>query len=175
MIALIGKSGSGKTTIEKLLVEKGYKKAVSLTSRDMRVGEVEGLDYYYKSKEEMERIRSKGEIAEWIEFLGNVYALTKEECIGSDVVVVEPKGLVQLKAIEELDITAVYLNCTEEERIVRMRGRGDKEEKVQERVINDRVHFVGLEEMAEYTINNTEQSVEETLKEVERIIVEIEG
>ena len=131
MIVLIGESGCGKSTVESELVDRGYRKAISLTSRESRVGEVEGQSYFFRSRPELEALRAAGKIAEWIEYMGNVYALTKEECMKADVVVVEPNGLKQLQEIEGLNLEVVYLKCSEEVREARMRSRGDSEDNIQ--------------------------------------------
>ena len=48
MIVLIGESASGKSSIERCLVEDyGYNKIVSYTTRPPRAGEVDGIDYHF--------------------------------------------------------------------------------------------------------------------------------
>lgn len=58
MIALLGESASGKSTIEKELINKyGLKKIVSYTTRQPRVGEEDGVDYHFVTDAEFEEIR----------------------------------------------------------------------------------------------------------------------
>ena len=52
IIVLIGRSGSGKSSIQKCLEKNGYEKVVMSTTRPKRDGEIEGGDYYFLSNEE---------------------------------------------------------------------------------------------------------------------------
>ena len=98
LITLTGKSGSGKSTIEKMLVNNcGYRRAVSHTSRPIRINEQAGKDYYYVSKEIMTFMYYDGKLAEFIEFNDNLYGVSVNELMNSQVIVIEPTGLKQVK------------------------------------------------------------------------------
>jgi guanylate kinase len=68
-------SGSGKTTIVKHLLTKGYglEFSVSATSRALRGNEVDGKDYYFLSPEEFKRRVDNHEFLEWEEVYSGVY------------------------------------------------------------------------------------------------------
>ena len=57
IMILVGPSGAGKTTIASKLLTKNYglKKVITCTSRAPRDNEVDGVDYYFKTKEEFEK------------------------------------------------------------------------------------------------------------------------
>ena len=80
-IILSSPSGGGKTTIAKRLLELrddvGY--SVSATTRPPREGEVEGSDYYFRSREEFERGVRNGEFAESAEVHGHLYGTLRSE------------------------------------------------------------------------------------------------
>jgi len=80
-IILSSPSGGGKTTIAKRLLEVrndiGY--SVSCTTRPPREGEVEGRDYYFRSRGEFERGRRAGEFAESAEVHGHLYGTLRSE------------------------------------------------------------------------------------------------
>ena len=80
-IILSSPSGGGKTTIAKRLLEirddVGY--SVSATTRPPREGEVEGKDYYFRSREEFERGVRAGEFAESAEVHGHLYGTLRSE------------------------------------------------------------------------------------------------
>lgn len=138
MLVLVGKSGSGKTTIEEELIQKyGFKRAISHTTRAKREKDIEGYNYFFVSKEEMDRLNKEGKLAERIEYLGEVYALVKEQCKDDRVVVVAPEGLRQLCEKEDLDIFSVYIDVDEDIRKERMLNRGDSLENVEKRIKND--------------------------------------
>ena len=64
-IYIMGKSASGKDTIAKLLKEKlGVKNYVMYTTRPMRAGEQEGVDYFYTTEDKIEEYRNNGKLIE---------------------------------------------------------------------------------------------------------------
>lgn len=64
-IYIMGKSASGKDTIAKKLKEKlGLKSYVMYTTRPMRAGEQEGVDYFYTTEEMIEEYRNNGKLIE---------------------------------------------------------------------------------------------------------------
>ncbi len=80
-IILSAPSGGGKTTIARRLLEVrndvGY--SVSATTRPPRKGEVEGRDYYFRSRADFERGRKAGEFAESAEVHGYLYGTLRSE------------------------------------------------------------------------------------------------
>lgn len=165
MLALIGKSGAGKTTIEDTLIrEYGFQRAISHTSREKRVNDVEGVNYYFVSKEEMERLWANGELVERIDYLGNIYGFVESECKPDRVVAVVPDGLRQLNERKDLDIFSVYLDVSYDVRKSRMSGRGDSEESIEERLRVDDEVFAGVESMVNLVINNDNKTIDEIVK-----------
>ena len=76
VVVLCGFSGAGKGTIMKHLLEahpQDYNLSISATTRDMRAGEKEGREYFFKTKEEFEEMIKKGELLEYATFNGNSY------------------------------------------------------------------------------------------------------
>lgn len=159
MIVLTGESGSGKSTIEAELCKLGAKKVISHTSRESRKGEVNGKDYYFTSKDKMEEMINNNELVEHVCYNNNFYGISYEELKNSDVAVVEPQGLEQLRN-KGIDICAFYLNVPEEERKKRMLNRGDLIEKVEERLKNDRVAFEGVSNNVDYILTKFETNKE---------------
>jgi len=117
LLLFIGDSGSGKTTQAEKIVElhpDRFSILVSTATRDIRVGEVEGRDYYYVSIEEFH----KRAMIESVEFPANsgkfygVQASEFERISGDMLLVVEPNGALQIKAYVErhdLDINVVII------------------------------------------------------------------
>lgn len=167
MLALIGKSGSGKTTIEDTLIrEYGFKRAISHTSREKRVNDVEGVNYYFVSKAEMERLWETGELVERVDYLDNIYGFVESECKPDRVVAVLPDGLKQLNKRKDLNIFSVYLDVSYDVRKERMSGRGDSDENVEKRLRNDDEVFAGVESMVDLVINNDDKTIEEIVDEI---------
>ena len=68
-IVLLGASGSGKSTIENELVENHeFNKIISVTTRQIRNGEVNGRDYYFVSNEEFDEMLHENQFAEYEEY-----------------------------------------------------------------------------------------------------------
>lgn len=66
VIIFLGKSGSGKDTIAKKVAEKlNIKKIITNTTREKRPGEIDGINYHYKTKEEFMKDIQTGKMIEW--------------------------------------------------------------------------------------------------------------
>src|SRR5436190_18391372 len=76
LIIIAGGSGTGKTTIENLLVrDPNIVKLVSTTTRLMREGETEGKDYYFISPEKFQTELKQGKFLEHVIYDGNYYGI----------------------------------------------------------------------------------------------------
>lgn len=76
LIVLSGPSGVGKGTVRKALFEipgHNLDYSVSMTTRSMRPGEVDGKDYYFVTREEFEQRIKENKFLEYAEFVGNYY------------------------------------------------------------------------------------------------------
>ncbi|MDX1920469.1 MAG: guanylate kinase [Candidatus Caenarcaniphilales bacterium] len=105
LVVIVGPSGVGKGTVLRKVFKDLDKLvfSVSVTTRPIRAGEVEGINYFFKTKEEFMELVKAGELLEWAEFVGNYYGTPKkyvEEQIeqGNDVVLeIEVEGAKQIK------------------------------------------------------------------------------
>ena len=74
-----GFSGAGKGTIIKELRKKyDYELSISATTRKPRKGDVDGVDYFFKTREEFEQMIEENKLIEWAEYVGNYYGTPKE-------------------------------------------------------------------------------------------------
>src|SRR5690625_4417409 len=76
LIVLSGPSGVGKGTVRKALFdnyENDFEYSVSMTTRPKREGEQEGIDYYFRTKEEFEYLIKTDGLLEYAEYVGNYY------------------------------------------------------------------------------------------------------
>ena len=100
-----GFAGSGKGTLMKRLLKDydGYALSVSATSRSPRPGEEEGISYFFKTREEFEKMIENDELLEYAEYVGNYYGTPKSFVEGKlnegrDVVLeIEIQGAMQIK------------------------------------------------------------------------------
>lgn len=146
LLLIVGPSGSGKSTLEKNLLQLDpdtYHKAISVTTRAPRKGEIDGVDYFFKTKETF----NPDDMLETVEFAGNLYGLPLNQIheTKDTLVVVEPNGVVQIKKYIEknqLDINVyiIYLDIPLKTRIFNMiSSRSDDPKAVEERLSKDTI------------------------------------
>ncbi|MGY3713974.1 guanylate kinase [Sutcliffiella cohnii] len=106
LIVLSGPSGVGKGTVRKAIFSKDdvdFEYSISMTTRKPREGEVDGVDYFFKSKEEFQSLIEQDKFIEWAEYVGNYYGTPVdyvEQCLsqGKDVFLeIEVQGALQVK------------------------------------------------------------------------------
>jgi guanylate kinase len=117
LLVLSSPSGAGKTTLARRLVaaDPGLRMSVSVTTRNPRPGEAEGIDYFFVDKAEFERKKRAGELLEWAEVFGESYATPKAQVLelveaGTDVVFdIDWQGARQLKRQMPKDVVRVFI------------------------------------------------------------------
>ena len=169
MIVLIGESASGKSSIEKNLVDNyGLKKIVSYTTRPPRNGEVDGVDYHFISDDKFYELKDQGFFAEVAQYRGWNYGTAKEDCTDNKVAVLTPHGLRQVSKIKSLNITSFYINVPRRDRLIKILQRGDDIEEATRRSLSDVGQFDGVSDEVDYVIYNPNynKSIEEMTKEV---------
>lgn len=139
MFILSSPSGAGKTTIAKrLLAEEGHdlKLSVSVTTRPMRPGEVDGRDYYFVGRAEFDRLVEDEAFFEWAEVFGHCYGTPKahireELKRGEDFLFdIDWQGTQQLYQRAQGDVVRVFLlppSIAELEHRLRSRGTDSEE------------------------------------------------
>jgi guanylate kinase len=139
MFVLSSPSGAGKTTIaRKLLAEdREIAMSVSVTTRPMRPGEVEGRDYHFTDRAGFDAMVEANEFLEWAEVFGNCYGTPKAQIKaglkeGQDFLFdIDWQGTQQLYQRMETDVVRVFLLPPSiEELELRLRGRGTDSEDV---------------------------------------------
>jgi guanylate kinase len=105
LIVLSGPSGVGKGTVRKAIMNEDtdLQYSISMTTRKPREGEMDGVDYFFKSKEEFEELIANNKLLEWAEFVGNYYGTPVdyvEQTLseGKDVLLeIEVQGAMQVR------------------------------------------------------------------------------
>lgn len=165
IVVLLGKTSSGKDTVCNQLIQKGYKKLVTYTTRPMRPGEVQDETYHFISKEEFETLISKGFFAEYTSYdakkgtwlYGSAYDDYESE---SDLIVIlNPSGYEQiLKNLNKEDITSFYIYSNIKTIKNRLKKRGDKKEEAARRIEADLADFKGLEDKVDHIVYNNDRN-----------------
>jgi guanylate kinase len=117
MFVLSSPSGAGKTTIAHRLLEDDLEIAmsISVTTRPMRPGENDGLDYRFTDRPAFEAMVEAGEFLEWAEVFGNLYGTPKAQIKaglkeGQDFLFdIDWQGTQQLYQRMETDVVRVFL------------------------------------------------------------------
>lgn len=155
MIVLIGESASGKSSIEKYLVENyDYSKVVSYTTRQPRDGEVDGVDYHFITKSEFRRLKEQGFFVETATYNGWYYGTAKQDCTDDKIAVLTPHGMRQLNKIKDIHIISFYINVPRRDRLIKILQRGDDIEEAYRRSLSDVGQFDGVADEVDFVINN---------------------
>src|ERR1700744_4107412 len=177
MFVLSSPSGAGKTTLSRMLIAEtpDLQMSVSVTTRPMRPGEVEGKDYYFVDQKRFEAMVNGGELLEWAQVFGNRYGTPRapvEAALsqGRDILFdIDWQGTQQLHAKAGEDPLRVFIlppSLAELER--RLRGRGTDSDDViarrMERAVAEISHW------AEYDYVLVNQDAEACLGEVRTIL-----
>lgn len=165
VVLLVGKSGSGKTEIAKTLYTKGYDVLQSYTTRKPRSKNEWG--HLFCSTDEYEQFKNEDDIVAYSYFDNNHYFSTKSQIYATDIYVVDPDGVEDLKKnIEDINFTVIYLNVNANTRRNRMHIRGDSVEMIRQRLINDERKFGNLK--FDYAIPNN--NLNKAIKIIEYIM-----
>ncbi|MBQ6540780.1 MAG: guanylate kinase [Oscillospiraceae bacterium] len=132
-----GPSGSGKgTLLAELKKRDDVFYSVSATTRDMRPGEIDGVDYHFITREQFLEMLDRDEFLEHAEYQNNFYGTPTQPikdnlALGKDVIVeIEVQGFLQLKEKLPEAETIFIMPPSVEELERRLRGRGTETEEV---------------------------------------------
>lgn len=165
LIVLSGPSGVGKGTVRKEIFDDpttSYKYSISMTTRQMREGEVNGVDYFFKTKEEFEALIQEDQFIEYAEYVGNYYGTPVQYvkdtmAEGHDVFLeIEVEGAKQVRK-KFPDALFIFLAPPSLDHLKeRLIGRGtETDEKIQSRV-NEARKEVEMMNLYDYVVVNDE-------------------
>lgn len=178
LIVLSGPSGVGKGTVRKALFEDeetNFKYSISMTTRDKREGEVDGVDYFFKSREEFEQLIEQDKFIEYAEYVGNYYGTpvdfvhqTMEQ--GHDVFLeIEVEGAKQVRDKFPEALFIFLAPPSIEQLESRLVGRGTDSKEIIEYRISEAKRELTLMNLYDFVVVN--DSIEEAKRKI-RCIVE---
>lgn len=176
LFVVSGPSGAGKSTVTKLVREElNIPLAISATTRKPRVGESNGVDYYFLSLEEFEEKIANGGFLEYANVHGNYYGTLKSEVEakltqGIDVILeIDVQGGEQIKEKFPEAVLVFFKAPDETELEKRLRGRNtDSEEVIRVRLENS-LKELQYEKFYDLTVIN--HTVEQAVEDLKNIII----
>lgn len=139
ILLLVGRSGSGKTTIANMLCENnGFTELKSYTTRPKRYEDEKC--HIFATKEEFDKLK---DLVAYTMFDNNEYCATKEQVEDADVYVIDPNGVTTFMQsyTGNKQILVMYLDASEKTCIEHMLHRGDDYDRVQQRALHDNDKF----------------------------------
>jgi guanylate kinase len=178
LIVLVGPSGVGKGTVLKKVFEKLDRLifSVSATTREMRPGEVDGVNYFFCSKESFLQKVQNSEFIEWAEFVGNYYGTPKDfvenkRLEGNDVILeIEVEGAKQVKKVLKDAIFIFIAPPSIDALYQRLKERStESDEKIMLRIEKSKQELKEID-WFDYSIVNEEGKADETAEKLIEII-----
>lgn len=176
IVVISAPSGTGKGTVIKEVRNRHarFEFSVSATTREIRKGEKQGVDYFFVSRDEFLRMIHNDELVEWVEYCGNFYGTQRkavEDCCGkgNDIFLdIEVQGALAIKRRypESVHIFMLPPSFQELERRISKRGTETDEEirnRIQKAV--DEIQY-----MKEYDYVFINRSIDESVENVLTII-----
>lgn len=172
-----GFSGAGKGTVMKALLKEydDYALSISVTTRFPRPGEEDGREYFFRTREEVEKMIAEDQLLEYAEYVGNYYGTPRfyvEDMLarGKNVILeIELQGAMQIKQKNPEAVLVFITPPSFEELKNRLIGRGTETEEV----INSRLARAAeeAEEMDKYDYIVVNDQVEDCVHCLHQIIL----
>lgn len=170
-----GPSGTGKGTMLRHVLDhdKDLFLSISATTREPRVGEVDGEHYFFLSKEEFEAKAEAGEFLECAEYVGNYYGtleapVQKQLDMGRDVILeIEVQGALQVSKARHDAVMIFVAPPNFEELARRLKARATEKEEVVQARLQTALNELSHQNEFDYIIVN--EDLEQAIKDLEAI------
>ena len=141
-IILVGKAASGKDHLRKRFESRGFKYAVSYTTRPPREGEIDGKDYIFISDDEAKVLIESGFFYEYVIFNGWVYGTSVTQFHTDDLFIMTPAGISHIKPEDRASSFIIYTDIEMSTRMIRLANRNMPGDSMDRRIEADEVDFM---------------------------------
>lgn len=187
-IVLTGKTASGKDTIMRHLLSRfpQLKRIISTTSRSIRDGEKNGVDYKFITSNQFKEKINSGEFLEYVEYGGNFYGTEKtelEKSQQSDLIWrIDPSRAGEVREFikraypedqaEKLAqrVMVFYITTSDEVILERLKRRKLSGEEIEKRMSDDKKIWLENQNNYDFIIDNTSGKLDETIDKIISII-----
>lgn len=157
MVSLSGVSCSGKSSVLKEMTKLGYDPIVSYTTRPIREGEVDGIDYHFCNNELFEELKNNDFFAETTSYQIDAdkiwhYGTAKKDLSPNKIAILNPEGLKNLKQNKNLNIVSFLLLTNDVNVWNRLRMRGDDSREANRRIDADKNDFMDINSYIDFSI-----------------------
>ena len=177
LVVISGFSGAGKGTLMKALMKEygdSYALSVSATTRNPRPGEMDGVDYFFVTKDKFEQMRAEDALIEYAQYVGNYYGTPKEYVqqqldLGKNVILeIEIQGALKIKE-KFPDTVLMFVTAPNANELKnRLVGRGtETPEVIAARLSRACEESMGMEKYDYLVINDT---IENGISLIDRLI-----
>lgn len=188
LIILSGPSGVGKGTVRAAIFKDNkfnYVYSVSATTRERRPGEVDGVDYYFVSKEQFKQYIEEDALLEYAEYVGNYYGtpiqkIEENLAAGNDVFLeIEVQGALKVRERMPEGIFIFLAPPSLDELKSRITGRGtDREDVILERMqmakeeieMMQHYDYVVVNDTVEHAVDKVNAIIQSEHLRVERVV-----
>ena len=175
LTVISGPSGAGKgTVIKELLSDKSAELSISCTTREPRAGETDGVNYFFKTKEEFLSMIYDGAFLEYAQVFGNYYGTPKEYVEsklleGKNVVLeIDVQGAMQVKENCKEAVMIFLLPPSMKELYDRLSGRGTEPPDIVKKRYNMAKSEIAYAEKYDYIVVN--DSVAQAVSDIKVIL-----
>ncbi len=177
IVVVSGPSGSGKTSLARVVCEELGDRAyfsISTTTREMREGEKDGVDYFFVDKEEFLKDIDEGYFLEWAEVHGNFYGTSRrqiDEALNKGKIVfldIDVQGHEAVRKLYPETTTSIFVTTKDKKTLIeRLKNRGtETEESIKIRMINALHEMKKIPEYDYLLINDDFDTAKEFLRSV---------
>ena len=177
LVVISGFSGAGKGTLMKALMEEygdSYALSVSATTRNPRPGEMDGVDYFFVTRDKFEQMIAEDALIEYAQYVGNYYGTPKEYVqqqldLGKNVILeIEIQGALKIKE-KFPDTVLMFVTAPDANELKnRLVGRGtETPEVIAARLSRACEESMGMEKYDYLVINDT---IENGISLIDRLI-----